>query len=64
MKFRVKIHCASCAFSIEKALKRIDVESQTNAALKITKIISNPKNRTEKEIIEAIKEVGYEATRA
>ena len=61
LKLKVNMDCSACAVNIDKALSKVDCESQSNPALKITKIQYDESKITPEEIIEVIKKTGYDA---
>lgn len=60
-KYSVDMHCASCAATIEKALKKRGVDVQANSALKIVKVSFDDSKITSQDIVEEIAKVGYHA---
>lgn len=60
-KFKVDMHCASCALSIEKELKRHGCEVKSNPALKLVKVKFDEDKYTTEDIKQFIKGVGYDA---
>ena len=62
-KLLIKMNCASCANSIEKTLKKINVISKSNPVMGFVIVEYNEKEITINEIIKKIKSIGYEAAR-
>lgn len=61
---RIKgMHCAGCAANIEKGLAGVDGidECRVNFALHSSAVVYEPDKVSEKQIIEKIKEIGYQA---
>lgn len=61
IKLKVDMHCASCAISIEKALKKKGCEVKSNPALKLVKVTFDENKMSTQDIKEEIKKVGYDA---
>ena len=61
LRLKVEIDCATCAVNIDKTMKKMGCESQSNAALKITKVQYDETKTSPEEIIKKIKDIGYDA---
>ena len=61
LKLKVDMHCATCSRNIDSLLKKNGLESQSNPALKITKLNYDESKISEQEIIKLIKGIGYDA---
>lgn len=62
--FSVKgMHCASCVYSIEKALKRIDgvTEANVNLASEKATVTYDPQKATDEHLVSAVSSAGYQA---
>lgn len=53
------MHCTSCALNIDFALEDIGVKAKTNYAKSETELEFDPEKVSEKQIIDAVKKVGY-----
>lgn len=63
-KLKVDMHCASCAVSIEKELRKINVDVKANPALKIIKVAFDENKHSIEEIKKTIKGAGYDSWEA
>ena len=60
LKLKVNMDCSACAVNIDRALKKIGCESQSNPALKITKVTYDETKTSPEVIIKEIKNTGYD----
>ncbi|MFA6391560.1 MAG: heavy-metal-associated domain-containing protein [Patescibacteria group bacterium] len=64
IEFKISgMHCPSCAMNIDGALEELDgvLESTTNYAKQITKVIYDPQKVTPEKMSAEIKKAGYTA---
>ncbi|MCK5946009.1 MAG: cation transporter [Mycoplasmataceae bacterium] len=61
LRLKVNMDCASCAVNIDKTLKKMGCVSQSNPALKLTKVEYDESKTSPDEIIKKIKGIGYDA---